>query len=440
LDGSRGISGHLRGIAGQLVDNGRLPHFVSLGLLSVHSGVILYGPPTGLLTTVTKALGEIDSRFVVFEWLKAGPGRIAGYRLVTLEELGEIDGAGQLVHLRCHDDALYGIDRPMLLQQMADGLVPVIQLEQADGIDALLATELPIRWRVVRLLCPQAASGRLGPTEVPSRAEVPASDRPQDDLPAIDPESFDLILNTVSLPARTVAALIARTVALEPVSHASTNGVSRRARQLFGRPRFIGYLQHCGGSEQAALELYRWNNAISAALWEVIGYLEIALRNALAAKMSDRHRRLRRRGSWLDDPLRELDPHSRDDILKARARVVRKSKPASDGQTIAELGFGFWRYLLVRRYSSNLWPDLAGAFPHAPDRARETVELPVVRLNDFRNRLAHHERVWTTPLRELHTEMILLLAYMDEDLSRWVADQSRVEELLSSCPQLLPNP
>ncbi|QNE22944.1 hypothetical protein F1D05_15080 [Kribbella qitaiheensis] len=216
--------------------------------------------------------------------------------------------------------------------------------------------------------------------------------------------------------------------------------VTRRARQLFGRPRFIGYLQHCGGSERAALEFYRWNNAMAAAMWEVIGYLEIALRNALAARMSDRHRRMRRRGSWLDDPFHELDPHSRDDILSARRRAVRKSKPVGDGQTIAELGFGFWRYLLARRYSSNLWPDLAGAFPHAPDRARETVELPVIRLHDFRNRLAHHERIWTAPLRELHDEMLRLLAFVDQDLSSWVADQSRVAELLQSCPQPLPNP
>ena len=408
----------------------------------MRTSLILYGPPAAGLNTVTRALGEIDSRFVRFQRLKVGAGRTAGYRLVSLEQLAEIDDAGQLVYLSSHDDVLYGIDRPALLDQVADGLVPVVRLGQAAGIHALSSAELPVAWLVVCLWCPREVSEqRLAQADVSFGGErLKAWDETQRDLQVADPSLFDLTLNTARLSSRTVAALVARTMALEPVPNASIGVVTRRARHLFGRPRFIGYLQHCGGNEQAALEFYRWNNAISAAMWEVIGYLEIALRNALAARMTDRHRRMRRRGSWLDDPNRELDPNSWDDILRARRRVVRQSKPASDGQIIAELSFGFWRYLLARRYSSNLWPDLASAFPHAPDRARETVELPVIRLHDFRNRLAHHERIWTAPLRELHGEMLRLLAYIDQDLSCWVADQSSVNELLRSCPQPLPSP
>lgn len=369
-----------------------------LGLLSVHTGLILYGPPAAGLNTVTLALGELDSRFALFQ--------------------------------------------PLPFEKLADGLVPVVRLGHAAEISAVLSAELPVEWLVVCLWCPRVVSEqRLAQADVSSgRDGLKLWDETERDLRAADPGLFDLILNTAGLSPRTVATVIVRTMALEPVTHPSADIVTRRARQLFGRPRFIGYLQHCGGNEQAALELYCWNNATSAAMWEVMGYLEIALRNALAARMSDRHRRMRRRGSWLDDPFRELDPHSRADIFKARGRVIRKSKPASDGQTIAELSFGFWRYLLARRYSANLWPDLAGAFPHAPDRARETVELPLIRLHDFRNRLAHHERVWTSPLRELHVEMIRLLSYIDQDLPSWVAHQSKVDGLLRGCPQRLPNP
>ncbi|GGQ47929.1 hypothetical protein ACFFKE_08505 [Streptomyces mutabilis] len=49
------------------------------------------------------------------------------------------------------------------------------------------------------------------------------------------------------------------------------------------------------------------------------------------------------------------------------------------GKVIAELSFGFWRFLLARQYKTNLWPDLAGAFPYAPNRALTTVEDPVKR-------------------------------------------------------------
>ncbi|MEV6410364.1 hypothetical protein [Kribbella sp. NPDC051718] len=345
----------------------------------MRNALVLCGPPASS-KLVAHALSDTDSRFVQFRRLDA-------------------------------------IDRPSLVEQLAHGVIPIVQLDEAERVRVLLSAGLPVTWLAVCL---------WGAGEV--------------DLRGAEPELFDLSLNTVGLSPDVVAALVVQTAGLEQLPSLSAGVVSRRARRLFGRPRFIGYLQHCGGNEPAALEFYRWNSTTSAAMWELLGYLEIALRNALAARMSDRHRRKRRQGSWLDDPLNELDANSRADIRKARERVVRKSKPASDGQTIAELGFGFWRYLLARRYSSNLWPDLAGAFPNAPDRARETVELPVIQIHHLRNRLAHHERIWTVPLRELHAEMLVLLAYMDEDLRSWVADQSRVIELLRSCPQPLPNP
>ncbi|MEV5440916.1 hypothetical protein AB0K80_33680 [Streptomyces sp. NPDC052682] len=63
-------------------------------------------------------------------------------------------------------------------------------------------------------------------------------------------------------------------------------------------------------------------------------------------------------------------------------------------RVIAELSFGFWRSLLARQYKTKLWPGLAGAFPHAPNRALETVEDPVKQLHEFRNRIAHHEGTW----------------------------------------------
>jgi hypothetical protein len=315
-----------------------------------------------------------------------------------------------MLYVNSRYDALYGVDRAGLADLLDDELVPVVHLGQIDGLRAVLSAGLPVTWTVVCLWCPREETERrlADRGDEQTQERLKAWDETLADLHGADPGLFDLSLSTTRLSPHEVAQLVARVVALEPPADPSRQVVARRARQLFGPPRFIGYLQHCGGSEAAALELYRWNNATSAAMWEVLGYFEIALRNALAARMSDRHRRQRRRGSWLDDPLRELDWNARDDIAKARNRVVRKSKTPGDGQTIAELGLGFWRYLLARRYSSNLWPDLAGAFPNAPDRARETVELPVIGLHEFRNRLAHHERIWTEPIRELHAEALLL--------------------------------
>jgi hypothetical protein len=64
----------------------------------------------------------------------------------------------------------------------------------------------------------------------------------------------------------------------------------------------------------------------------------------------------------------------------------------------------------------------------------------VVRLHEFRNRIAHHERIWNQPLRALHTDTLTLLSYVDVDLAHWVAEQSRVPELLAACPIPRPHP
>lgn len=87
--------------------------------------------------------------------------------------------------------------------------------------------------------------------------------------------------------------------------------------------------------------------------------------------------------------------------VPATAAGTGQRKPTSDGQVISELSFGFRRFLLARRYQGQLWPDLATGFPHTPSRRRQLVEDPVVRLHEFRNRLAHHQRVVSEPEREI---------------------------------------
>jgi hypothetical protein len=49
---------------------------------------------------------------------------------------------------------------------------------------------------------------------------------------------------------------------------------------------------------------------------------------------------------------------------------------------------------------TGLWSDLVGGVSHAPDRQRGTVGSPLARLHVFRNRLAHHQRVWSHALEE----------------------------------------
>lgn len=183
----------------------------------------------------------------------------------------------------------------------------------------------------------------------------------------------------------------------------------------------------------AALRLYTWNASVSAAFWQPLGHLEVGLRNAMGSALQGRHRRSGGAGSWLDDADRLLDGRARTDIAVARRRVRKKGKRPSDDQTISELSFGFWRFLITRRHTV-LWPDLATAFPGAPDRRRETVEEPVARLHELRNRIAHHQRIWNHDLAARYADVLLVAGYLDADLPEWIARECRVPALLRARP------
>jgi hypothetical protein len=163
--------------------------------------------------------------------------------------------------------------------------------------------------------------------------------------------------------------MISQVVGLRLRPDPAKDAVARRARKLFGQPRFVGYLKASGNKTAIALDLYDWNAAVSAALWEVLGHVEVTLRIAMVSKLAGRHQRRMLRGSWLDDPENDLTDKAHDDIAKARHQVQRKRKQLSHGQVIAELNFGFWRFLLAHRYMTTIWPDLSYAFPYAPDHA-----------------------------------------------------------------------
>jgi hypothetical protein len=173
---------------------------------------------------------------------------------------------------------------------------------------------------------------------------------------------------------------------------------------------------------------------LSGAFWETLGHVEVLLRNALSEQRATRQRRRGRGGSWLFDPATSLDQRGRDDIVKARRRVQTKGKTPTDGQIISELGFGFWRFLVARRYQATLWPDLASGFPHAPNRARRTVEDPIVRLHEFRNRVAHHERIWSESVEDRYRDCLLLAGLIDRYLRDWISATSRVPDLLRRRP------
>jgi len=212
-------------------------------------------------------------------------------------------------------------------------------------------------------------------------------------------------------------------------------------------PRFGPYLKAVDQDPTRALELYEWNSQLAAAVLHDIGHFEVALRNAYDAAIQATWRG---RSHWLvddDSPVRRrvvlrmktrdgrrvsVDIHEgmRQKIDKVRERVGFNAPP---GKVIAELSFGFWRYMTTRHNTKVLWvPHLRHAFP--PGTQLREVDTRIGLLHELRNRAAHHEPLFHLPIEERMTDLLYLAGLLVPELPTWIRDHSRVDELLKARP------
>ncbi|MZD09149.1 guanylate kinase [Streptomyces sp. SID5785] len=172
------------------------------------SGVILYGPPGSGKDTISGELSSLNPEFVLFQRLKAGPGRTTGYRVTTSERIEELARAGEVLYRNARYDAEYAIDRPELSALTGAGRIPVLHMGQVAGVSAV--SELPLRWVKVLLWCPLAVTadrcqGR-GDKDVEARLKVWHETR--QDLLDHAAEPWSAVLHTDRLTASEAARII----------------------------------------------------------------------------------------------------------------------------------------------------------------------------------------------------------------------------------------
>lgn len=133
---------------------------------------------------------------------------------------------------------------------------------------------------------------------------------------------------------------------------------------------------------------------------------------------------------------------------KSRRRVDVNSKPRESlhravssaggaatppGKVVAELTFGFWRYLSSAAHEKTLWvPCLHRCCPPGTDR--RDVDGPVGRLHDVRNRVAHHEPLLQTSVAGRLADLIEIGTLLDAHLGQHLSATTRVTSLLATRP------
>jgi len=219
-------------------------------------------------------------------------------------------------------------------------------------------------------------------------------------------------------------------------------------------PRFAVYLTASGGDRKKALALYEWNSAISAALLHDLAHLEVGLRNAYDTALVSGARA----GAphWVFDAPRYFPANwktahngTRYDANKTpRDQIDRAIKEAAathatgvtghatlppPGKVIAELMFGFWRYLSVSAHHHPLWiPYLHKAFRAGTSRPQ--VDGPIGRLHKLRNRVAHHEPLLTQNLTAKHSDLLTLAGLISPELRDYIAANSNCPALIAGRP------
>jgi hypothetical protein len=185
--------------------------------------------------------------------------------------------------------------------------------------------------------------------------------------------------------------------------------------------RLAKYISAAQGNKKRAIQLYERNTALSEALYGVIQGLEIALRNAL-------HNTLRKElglDDWYD--YAGLEEKEIESVQKAKDSLTNWGKTATPGRVIAELTLGFWVQLTSKKYEKALWVKyLYRAFPIKLNR--KVLFQRLDNIKRLRNRIAHHEPIFSRNLRQDYIEIIETIKWICLTTSEWVERTNCFEE------------
>lgn len=201
-------------------------------------------------------------------------------------------------------------------------------------------------------------------------------------------------------------------------------------------PRFGTYLREAAGDRQRAMDLYCWNTTISSAFYVTLQFCELSIRNgaveAVEAVFGANWHLNRGFSHTLPVPKRGYQP--KDDLAECARRLP------TAGKVVAELKFAFWRHLFVKGQQARIWdPELANAFPGYDhtltlSQARASLFDDIDAIRKFRNRIAHHEPIFSRNLTEDHQRIRRVIEWRRPGTAAWLDGVETVTRLLAERP------
>ncbi|RDV43452.1 hypothetical protein DOE76_17405 [Leifsonia sp. ku-ls] len=198
------------------------------------------------------------------------------------------------------------------------------------------------------------------------------------------------------------------------------------------------YLAPCPGDRARALRLYRANAHVSGAAHTAVHYFEVVLRNALDRQLRSWNEAVLGVREWSIEPnplLRSVLTVDRLNLARQDARrAVRGRRPVTHDDVVAQCSLGVWRYMLpsLRHPAKQLLWDqaLQHAFPNRHDIRPDQIASSVGIVNDFRNRIAHHEPIFGLDLRGKRKAMRDVLNSISPVARRWFVEHEPLSPAL----------
>lgn len=210
----------------------------------------------------------------------------------------------------------------------------------------------------------------------------------------------------------------------------------RELPRVISVPRFATYLRASGNDTEGALKLYQWNLEVSAAFIVPLQVCEVAARNGIVEVLEIVHGP---NWPWSVGFTRTLPSPSRSYNSKADLQSVSQRMPTT-GKVVAELKFAFWENMFTARHDQNLWtPHFRAAFPHADKTipthvTRGKARLALKRVRKLRNRIAHHEPIFTRNIADDYAEIHDIISWRSPVAAAWMDQTQGVTALIPTKP------
>lgn len=172
--------------------------------------------------------------------------------------------------------------------------------------------------------------------------------------------------------------------------------------RIMSATRMNRYFIASGKNSRKAMTLYQKNLHLSQELFTVISCFEVALRNCI-----NHHYTILYGSNWLQDSISTGGIFDTPNCRRANEVISKTLLKLSGNYThtklLAEMDFGFWRYLFAQPQFYAGGQTLLRIFPSKPI-SNQTIQYnhsfifnQLEQVNTLRNRIAHHEPVCFLP-------------------------------------------